>query len=213
MHRNRIMLLFVTAVVICLQGCSGAKKTSRTEQTEAVTTQTSEYYSETQTSETERYYEISSAEYLDLSDTKPYSEETKTIGGSEFGYVEVPAEWSESVMYVIERPSVNYDNGNGNSISMWYYEDGAESIEELAYHSFLAYDVSGVGHLNLKRAEINGFKAYRFSYMSPNGMYCSKWLLECADGINRGITFTGKDMGIYELSNMLIKTYKNSQEV
>lgn len=204
------MLLFVTAAVISLQGCSGAKNTSRTEQTEAVTTQTSEYYSETQTAETERYYEISSAEYLDLSDTKQYSGETKTIGGSEFGYVEVPAEWSESVMYVIERPSVDYDDGNGNSISMWYYEDGAGSIEELAYHSFLAHDASGVDHLNLKRAEINGFNAYRFSYMSPNGKYCSKWLLECADGINRGIAFTGKDTGIYELSNMLIKTYKNS---
>ena len=206
------MLLLVTAAVI-LQGCSGAEKTSKTEKTEAVTAQTTEHYSETQTAETERYYEISSAEYLDLSDTEQYSGETKTIGSSEFGYVEVPAEWSESVMYVIERPSVNYDDGNGNSISMWYYEDSVKSIEELAYHTFHAHDVSGVGHLNLKRAEINGFKAYRFSYMSSNDRYCSKWLLECADGINRGITYTGKDTGIYELSNMLIKTYKNSQEV
>ena len=228
MRRNKIMLL-LAAVAVILQGCSGAEKTSPTEQTEAVTAQTTEYYTdteqteavtaqtteyytETQTAETEGYYELYSAEYLDLSDTEKYSGETKTIGGSEFGYIDVPADWSESVMYVIERPAVSYDDGNGNSISMWY-EDGNKSIDELAYISFIAHDANSVSQLNLKRAEINGFKAYRFSYMPSNDKYCSMWLLECADGINRGITFTGKDTGIYELSNMLIKTYKNSQEV
>ncbi len=133
--------------------------------------------------------------------------ETKIIGEDDFGYLEVSDDWEYEEPMVYERPSVTFNNGFGNSIVIYYYENEYAEMD-IRLLSESSYEVLQRHYEKVKmtKSEINGNDAYKFVYKNDDE-YVVAWDFKCEDGINRHISFIG-DERIIEMSENIVKTYR-----
>lgn len=153
------------------------------------------------------------------------ADDSKTIGNKNYGYLDVSSDWKYKEPMVIEASSIEYTDGNGNSISIrlyaeWgadgqyiYSDEGIDDLAERCYEQFKEFK-----NIEMIETKIDGYKAYKLTYIravrtddgrgevSYGDKYYAECLFECADGINRSVMFSG-DEKFTKSADKIIKTY------
>ncbi len=154
-------------------------------------------------------------EKKDISDEVAYDYETQIVGNDTYGYLEIPIEW-EYEEDDHKRPIMAYIDDKGNRIYMKNcdligFGITHKDIDELAE----LYDGSGAfNDAETIKYEIDGYTAYKTTYSRLEAVqpvnygeeYCTHWIFECEDGVNRSVGFSGSEEFI-EMSDNIIKTY------
>lgn len=199
---KKVLAVLITLSVICTSGCSVSEKAeSQAEVTETVTEGNTSAVTEPVTAEPTEIPNQPETEPLaaDISEIANYR-----VGEEDFGYFNIPADWSYIEPMVSERPSMYYgDKDNENEVGIFYYENN-EEIKTCAETDFIIsqkyYD-----NVEMTQTKIDGYEAYKISY-DDNDSHIITYVFACADGVNRHFYFRG-DMAI-ALAESVVKTYK-----
>lgn len=218
-------LLFLVGAAILITACSSPEKQDSTsevvsETAEPATEIASEAATETTTSvtvieptETSFVNEVISISREDISDY--YDGETQTVGDDIHGYLEIPVEW-EYEPDDHEKAVMVYTDDEGNRIYMkncdlMGYGIDIKDIDKLAE----CYNYSSCFRdAEMLKYEVDEYTAYKLTHCRLEAIqpvnygdeYCSDWIFECEDGINRSVGFSGSEDFI-KMSDNIIKTY------
>lgn len=199
---KKVSAVLMTLTVICTAGCYGSEKTeSHAEVTETVTEETTSEVTEPVTAEpmeipTQPETEPTTAHIPEIANYR--------VGEEDFGYFNIPTDWSYIEPMVSERPSMYYgDKDNENEVGIFYYENN-EEIKTCAETDF-SISQKHYDNVKMTQTEIDGYEAYKISY-DDNDIHIITYVFACADGVNRHFYFRG-DMAI-ALAESIVKTYK-----
>ena len=226
--RKSAVFLFSIGAAALITACSSHEKQASTSEsisetaeptteivTEAVTETTS--VTVTQPSETSFVKEVISISREDISDYY-FDGETQTIGDDIHGYLEIPIEWEYEEPDAHKRAVMAYTDDEGNRIYMkncdligWGL--GIKDIDKLA-EQYESMDKSCFNDAEIIKYELDGYSAYKLTYSALEAIqpvnygdeYCTQWIFECEDGVNRSVGFSGSEDFI-KTSDNIIKTY------
>lgn len=158
---KKILAVFLTLTVICTAGCAGSEKIeSQAEVSEIVTEEITVAVTEPVTAEPTEIPTQPETEPMaaDISEIANYR-----VGESDYGYFNIPTDWSYIEPMVQERPSIYYgDKDNENEVGIFYYENN-EDIKTCAETDFNISQKHG-DNVEMTQTEIDGYDAYKISY-------------------------------------------------